>query len=111
MNRNTILTTSLAAATAVAIGLGSTAVIASSDGHDENLAAAAQSAAISAEEAMKIAGAQGTVLELEFEVEDGVAVYEAEIALEDGTTAEFLIDATTGEVTVDPEDDEDGDED
>ena len=41
----------------------------------------------------------GRVMELEFETEDGTSVYEIEVAMDDGSIRELLVDAATGEIT------------
>jgi len=95
----------LATATVLALGLVSAPVVmADSDDVPEGF-----ETVISMEQAIKIAedGTSGKATEVELESEDGVVVYEVEVTLSDGTEKEMLVDAMTGALSEDSEEDED----
>jgi mono/diheme cytochrome c family protein len=60
----------------------------------------AKASAVSITDAIGIALQQtpGTVLEAEFEIEDGQALWEIEVATEDGRIMEILVDSQTGDI-------------
>ncbi|MEM8812395.1 MAG: PepSY domain-containing protein, partial [Pseudomonadota bacterium] len=66
-------------------------------------------AAISSEEAVRLAveaAGGGELDEVELENEDGTIVYEVELKGVDGKEMEFYVDATTGAVIADTDDDD-----
>ena len=87
---------------AAAIGLASTASVTASSNEDDASTASILAAKISPAEALALAETEsgGRVLELEFESEDGTAVYAIEIAMDDLSIRGLLVDASTGEVKV-----------
>ena len=104
--KKTTLATTMAIALLTA-GFGANLM---ADSDDAATAAAQQSAKISMTQAISIAeqatGGQST--EAEFELEDGVAMYEVEIAMADGSEVEVMIDAQSGSVlSQETEDDDD----
>lgn len=95
----------LATAALLALGLVSAPVVmADSDDVPEGF-----KTVISEEQARKIAedGTSGKATEVELESEDGVVVYEVEVTLSDGTEKEMLVDAMTGALSEDSDEDED----
>ena len=91
----------LASTTAVAIlvaGLSFNAIASSKD--DAASKAAQQNAEISLTQAINIAeqATGGKNSEAEFELEDGVAIYEVEIDMPDGSEIEVEVDAQSGEI-------------
>lgn len=95
----------LATAAVLALGLVSApAVMADNDDIPEGF-----KTVITEEQAVKIAedSTSGKASEVELESEDGVVVYEVEITLSDGTEKDVLVDAMTGALSEDREEDED----
>ena len=107
MNK-TILTTTAAVLLTMSLSAGLWA-----GANEAESKAAQQASAISMEQAIAIAkqlSGGGWVEEAEFELEDGVAVYEVELNMADGSEVEIMIDAQSGEVLA-QETEEDGEKD
>lgn len=96
MKRTQLLAVTTAAV--VAILGGSLAYGAQADGDQR---AGDKAPAVTLEEAVAAAKAQfpGRVLEAELEDEDGMPVYEVEIATATGETREVVVDASSGRIT------------
>lgn len=77
------------------------------------IAEAQQNAAISLTHAITIAEQKtgGVKNEAEFELEDGVAIYEVEVDMPDGSEIELEIDAQSGAILSQKTEDEDHDDD
>lgn len=105
MNK-TIITTAIAALLTVGVSAN---LLASSN--DAAAKTAQQNAAISMEQAIKIAeqAVGGKATEAEFELEDGVAVYEIEFNRADGSEVEVYIDAQSGVILAQEIEDDDDD--
>jgi len=101
MNKVTLAST--AAITLLVAGLSVSAIADSKD-----TTAAQQNAAISLTQAVSIAekATGGKKTDVEFELEDGVAIYEVEIDLPDGSEIELDIDANSGVILSQETDDE-----
>lgn len=109
MNKSTLATTSLIAL--LVTGLSVSAIADSDD--KAATKTAQQNAAITLTQAITIAEQEtgGKSTEAEFELEDGVAIYEVEISMPDGSEVEVELDAQTGAVIAQKTEDEEGDHD
>ena len=108
MNK-TILATAITAL--LATGLSSNLL---ADSNDAATAAAQQNAAISMEQAVAIAeqASGGKNADSEFELENGVSLYEITVTMADGSEVEVSIDAQSGAVlSQEVEDDKDDEDD
>ncbi|TDC67170.1 peptidase M4 [Actinomadura sp. GC306] len=83
------------------------------DDDDRDEAAALRKAKVSASDAAKAAlkAAPGTVTSVEFDEDDGKAVWEIEITGQDGNERELEVNAATAKVVFDDDDDDDDDDD
>ena len=109
MNKATIISTS-----AIALLITGLSFNAIADSNNKTATAEAQkNAAISLTQAINIAeqATGGTSSEAEFELEDGVAIYEVDIDMPNGSELELEIDAQSGEILAQKTEDEDHDED
>ena len=109
MNKLTILTTSMTGLLLAGLSIGAFA-------HSSNKAAEAEAqknATITTEMAITIAEqlTGGKSTEVEFELEDGKAIYEVELTMGDGSEVEVEVDADTGVVLSQKTEDEDDDDD
>lgn len=106
----------IATAAAVALLTAGLSMNLAADSDNAATAAAQQNAKISMIQAINIAeqATGGKSAEAEFELEDGTAIYEVEIAMADGSEVEVTIDAQSGSILsqeVEDEDDEKDDDD
>ena len=109
MNKATIISTS-----AIALLIAGLSFNAIADSNNKAATAEAQqNAAITLTQAITIAeqATGGTNSEAEFELEDGVALYEVEIDMPDGSEIELEIDAQSGAILTQKTEDDDNDHD
>lgn len=104
--KKTIIATAIAALLTVGVSAN---LLASNNAATK---AAQQNAAISMQQAIRIAeqAVGGKATEAEFELEDGVALYEIEFEHADGSEVEVYIDAQSGTILAQETEDEDGSE-
>ena len=106
--KKTILATTIAALLTTGFITNSLA-----DSNNPATAVAQQNATVSMEQAIAIAeqASGGTKADAEFELEDGVSLYEIEITMADGSEVEVTIDAQSGTVLSQENEDDKGDDD
>lgn len=109
MNKLTILTTSITGLLVAGLSMGVFADSANKAAEAE----AQKNATITTEMAITIAEqlTGGKSTEAEFELEDGKAIYEVELTMDDGSEVEVEVDAETGVVLSQKVEDEDDDDD